>query len=96
MRALTGLASAIALIGCATLPPQQMAWQRTDGKPFSNEQLQADLAFCNGEVSKAGLSDAARAGRNYGIGDAIYHDESLKRVMVGCMGGRSYILVPAN
>jgi hypothetical protein len=91
-----GLACALLLAGCATAPPQRMAWQRTDGKVFSNEQLQADTAFCDGEVSKAGLSDSARASRNYGIGDAMFANESLKRVAVGCMAGRGYILVPAN
>jgi hypothetical protein len=73
-----------------------MTWQRTDGKPFSNEQLQADGAFCDGEVSKAGLSDTARAGRNWGVGAAIYQDQALQRIQVGCMGGRGYILVPAD
>jgi len=89
----TALVSALVLVGCATAPPKPLYWQRIDGGHFSGAQLQADVAFCDGEVSKAGLSDTARASRNYGIGAAIYHNESLQRVMVGCMGGKGYILV---
>jgi hypothetical protein len=87
----TGLACALFLAACATTPPQQMAWQRVDGQRFSDAQLQADTAFCRGEVSKANLSDAARAGDNW-----IPSTGALNRVMEGCMGGRGYILVPAN
>ena len=61
------LAIAGSIAGCASAPPQQMTWQRTDGKYFSNEQLQADRAFCQGEVAKAGLSDAGRAQNDYGV-----------------------------
>jgi|ERR1043166_8871318 hypothetical protein len=87
------LVSAQVLVGCATAPQKPWYWQRVDGKPFSDAQLQADTAFCDGEVSKAGLSDTARASRNYGIGAAIYADQALQRIQVGCMGGRGYILV---
>lgn len=71
-----------------------MAWQRVDGKPFSDSQLQADRAFCQGEVTKADLSNTARARGDYEF--ALGHDGKLQNVMIGCMGGRGYILVAAD
>lgn len=55
-RPLRALAGALFLAGCTQLPS---AWDRVDGAPIANTQLQADTLACKGDVERAAVQGQA-------------------------------------
>lgn len=97
--------AALVLAGCATTPPVEMMWVRTDGErmtgnPALEAQFEVDGAVCRGRMasSQAGMPVVYHNGSLAGAFDAAATQATqraaLEDVGRGCMAERGYLYVP--
>jgi hypothetical protein len=87
--------------GCATQPPVQMTWIRTDGKnmkgdPVLVQQFEVDRSVCVGDTSKAGLAGlnpVTPYKADYSGAVAAERTNLSANVMRGCMAEKGYVFV---
>lgn len=94
--------AAAVLVGCATTPPPQNLWVRTDGQssrdiPALAQQFEVDQTICEGEMQKANLSGTQFC---RGLADCIItgaaRGNAMSVVGKGCMAQRGYLLMPED
>jgi hypothetical protein len=91
----------VSVAGCASQPPVQMTWIRTDGKsmkadPVLVQQFEIDRSICVGDTSKAGLAGlnpVTPYKADYSGAVAAERTNLSANVMRGCMVEKGYVFV---
>mgnify|MGYP001759981283 FL=1 len=100
-------AAAGLLVGCQTMPADNMIWLRTDGQsqagnPHLAQQFQIDSTVCKGETQKSAVgapivySNGSIASEVSAAVTSSQQGNALNDVLKGCMAQKGYMLVPKD
>lgn len=90
MRRLAPMVALAVLSACATPPP--MGWIRTDGRTFTDEQIEVERTVCRGRMQQSNLAGFP----SESIPGAFQRGRAVTDVFNGCMAERGYVLRPMN